>query len=145
MEIEQRGATPSDIKDIKKLLSFYFLDTEHVEKNLPEFIVAVLDGKVVGCACLDIGDVVELRSIAVLPEYRNRGIGSRLVDSVLKRAAKLTDTVYLRTTSPGFFEKKGFKRLADQEKKVLWEDCAQCDKFNICRQVLMKLDINPDF
>lgn len=139
MDIEIRKATQADIKDIKTLLSFYYLDTEKVEKNLPEFIVAVLDKKTVGCACLDIGDVVELRSIAVLPSYRNKGTGSRLVDAILIRAAEITDTVYLRTTSPVFFEKKGFKKLPDQEKKVLWKECEQCDKYDICRQTLMKL------
>ena len=139
MDIEIRKATQADIKDIKTLLSFYYLDTEKVEKNLPEFMVAVLDKKTVGCACLDIGDVVELRSIAVLPSYRNKGTGSRLVDAILIRAAEITDTVYLRTTSSVFFEKKGFKKLPDQEKKVLWNECAQCDKYDICRQTLMKL------
>lgn len=139
MDVEIRKAREADIKDIKTLLSFYYLETEKVEKNLPEFIVAVLNNKTVGCACLDIGEVVELRSIAVLPGYRNKGIGSRLADAILSRAARLTDTVYLRTTSPVFFEKKGFKKLPDQEKKVLWNECVKCDKYDICRQTLMKL------
>lgn len=138
MDIELRKAAQADIKDIKTLLSFYYLDTEKVEKNLPEFIVAVLDKKSVGCACLDIGDVVELRSIAVLPAYRNKGIGSRLVDAILTRATELADTVYLRTTSPAFFEKKGFVRLPNEEKKLIWKECEQCDKYEICRQTPMK-------
>ncbi len=138
MDIELRKAAQADIKDIKTLLSFYYLDTEKVEKNLPEFIVAVLDKKTVGCACLDIGDIVELRSIAVLPANRNKGIGSRLVDAILTRATELADTVYLRTTSPAFFEKKGFVRLPNEEKKLIWKECAQCDKYEVCRQTLMK-------
>ncbi len=144
MDIDIRKATPSDIRDIKKLLSFYCLDTEKVEKNLPEFIVAVIDGITVGCACLDVGDIVELRSIAMLPSYRNRGIGSELVSIVLNRAAEITDKVYLRTTSPVFFEKKGAHRLENEEKKVIWNECDACNKFNICKQVLMKFDLkNP--
>ncbi len=144
MNIYIRKATPSDIRDIKKLLSFYCLDTEKVEKNLPEFIVAVIDGITVGCACLDVGDIVELRSIAMLPSYRNRGIGSELVNVVLNRAAEITDKVYLRTTSPVFFEKKGAHRLENEEKKVIWNECDECNKFNICKQVLMKFDLkNP--
>ncbi|MCZ7394727.1 MAG: GNAT family N-acetyltransferase [Candidatus Methanoperedens sp.] len=138
MNIEIRKATKADIKDIKIILSFYYLDTEKVEKNLPEFIVAVLDNKTVGCACLDIDEVVELRSIAVLPGLRNKGIGSRLADAVVSRSAGLSDAVYLRTTSPGFFEKKGFQRLPNEEKKVIWNECRQCDKYDICRQTLMK-------
>lgn len=145
MDIEIRKASKSDIKDIKKLLSFYILETEKVEKNLPEFIVAVSDSKMVGCACLDIGYVVELRSIAVLPGYRNKGIGSRLVFAILNRAVDLTDTIYIRTTSPGFFEKKGFEILQNYRKKTIWPECAECDRFDICRQTVMKIDIKPLF
>ncbi len=141
--MEIRPAIPDDIRDIKKLLSFYYLDTEKVEKDLPEFKVAILDGRIAGCACLDAGEVVELTSIAVLPGYRHKGIGGRLVDAVLHRAGGLTDTVYLRTTSPVFFEKKGFLELADEEKKVIWKDCAGCDKFDICTQTPMKIEIKP--
>ncbi len=144
MDIKIRKATSSDLKGIKKILSYYCLDTGNVDKNLPEFIVAVRDEKIIGCACLDVNDVVELRSIAILPNYRNKGIGSRLVDTVLTRAAELTGTVYLRTTSPVFFEKKGFRRLRDDEKKVIWKDCAGCDKFDICKQTLMRLDIKSE-
>ncbi len=141
MDTDIRKATSSDIRDIKKLLSFYALDTEKVEKNLPEFIIAVKDGITVGCACLDVGDIVELRSIALLPSYRNRGTGSELVKVVLNRAAEITDKVYLRTTSPVFFEKKGAYRLENDEKKIIWKECDECNKFNICKQVLMKFDL----
>jgi amino-acid N-acetyltransferase len=140
MDIRIRKATEADIKDIKTILSFYFLDTDNVVKNLPEFIVAQNYNKTLGCACLDIGNIVELRSIAVLPAHRNKGVGSKLVEAILERAKELTDVIYLRTTSPVFFEKKGFSRLPDKEKKVLWKDCEQCDKFDICRQTMMKLE-----
>jgi amino-acid N-acetyltransferase len=138
MDIDIRKATQSDLKDIKTILSFYYLDTENVEINLPEFIVAQTNNKIIGCACLDLGDVVELRSIAILPSYRNRGAGSKLVYDILKHAQDLTDTVYLRTTSPVFFEKKGFERLQNREKKIIWKDCVQCDKYDICRQTVMQ-------
>ncbi len=138
MNLEIRKAKSCDIKDIKRILSFYYLDTEKVEENLSEFIVAVSEGTIAGCACLDTG---ELRSIAVLPAYRNRGIGSKLVDSILERAACFTDTVYLRTTSPVFFERKGFRRLQNAEKKIIWEECAECDRFDKCTQTMMEIKI----
>jgi amino-acid N-acetyltransferase len=146
MDIQIRKATGSDIKDIKTILSSFFLDTDNVEKNLPEFIVAENETKTLGCACLDIGNIVELRSIAVLPAHRNKGVGSKLVDAILERGKELTDVIYLRTTSPVFFEKKGFVRLPDKEKKVLWKDCKECDKFDICRQTMMskRKDISND-
>lgn len=141
MDIEIRKALSCDIKSIKKLLSSYCLDTEDVEKNLEEFIVAVSGDKVTGCACLVTDGIVELRSIAVLPHHRNRGTGSKLVESILERARKLADTVYLRTTAPVFFEKKGFVRLSGDQKKTIWKDCAECDKFDACKQAMMKFNI----
>ncbi len=141
MDIEIRKAAQSDIKDIKRLLSFYALDTEMVENNLPEFIIAIKDKITVGCCCLDVGDIVELRSIAILPSYRNKGVGSELINVILKRAAEITDKVYLRTASPVFFEKKGAHRLQNDEKKLIWRDCCECDKFDICKQVLMRFDL----
>jgi len=141
MDIDIRKATQADLKDIKTILSFYYLDTENVEKNLPEFIIAQMNNKIVGCACLDLGDVVELRSIAVLPSYRNKGVGSKLLGAILERAQDLTNIVYLRARSPVFFEKKGFKRLQNCEKKVVWKDCMQCEKYDICKQKIMKIEI----
>ncbi len=134
MNIVIRKATQADLIDIKTILSFYFLDTENLEKHLAESIVAEKNEKIIGCACLDPGDIVELRFIAVLPSIRNKGIGGELVDAILNRAKYLTDVVYLRTRNTAFFEKKGFKRLPDAEKKLLWEDCRQCDEYNICNQ-----------
>ena len=142
MDIEIREAAQSDIKDIKRLLSFYFLDTENVENNLSGFIVAVLDGETVGCAGLYTNDVVELGALAVLPAHRNKGIGSKLVEAILKRAMELTDTLYLRTTNPAFFDKKGFAVIQDSEKKNVWNDCMTCDKFDRCRQAVMKINLS---
>lgn len=144
MDVQIRAARFEDIEEIKKILSFYFLETENVEKNLAEFKVAILDEKIVGCACLDTEDVVELRSIALLPSYRNKGIGSLLVDAVIDRAARIADEVYLRTTSPLFFEKKGAVRIRNEEKKQIWPECKECDKFIICKQAPMKFKIRCD-
>jgi amino-acid N-acetyltransferase len=108
-----------------------------VEKNLAGFKVAILDEKIVGCACLESEDVVELRSIALLPNYRNKGIGSLLVDAVMDRAAKIAGEFYLRTTSPVFFEKKGAVRIRNDDKKEIWPECKECDKFIICKQAPM--------
>lgn len=141
MNPDIRKATRRDIKDIKKILSSYCLDTEKVEDNLPHCFIAGSDENVAGCACLDAGDIIELRSIAVSPCHRNKGIGSRLVDAILEYATTMTDKVYLRTTSPVFFEKKGAHMLENEVKKIIWKECDECDKFDICKQVLMRFDL----
>jgi len=131
-----------DIPDIKSILSQYILETELVENNIDQFVVAETGGRIVGCACLisSMG-IVELRSIAVLPTWKNNGIGHRLFEMLMQRARGMTDRIYVRTTARGFFEKMGFEALDNSQKPVLWQDCADCDKLDVCMQVPMVLEL----
>jgi amino-acid N-acetyltransferase len=137
-----RSAETCDIPDIKSILSQYILETELVEDNIDQFVVAETGGRIVGCAYLDTNmSLVELRSIAVLPGWKNKGIGRRLFETLMQRAKGMTDRIYVRTTSSGFFGKMGFKALDDSQKPVLWQDCAECDKLDVCMQVPMVLEL----
>ena len=142
MTITIRCATARDIITIKKILSQYLLETELVEKNINQFIVAENTSTIVGCACLDTStDVVELRSIAVLPGWKHSGIGRRMFEKLKVRAEALSDRLYVRTTARVFFEKMGCKVLDNSQKPVIWQDCAECDQFNVCIQVPMVLEL----
>jgi len=137
-----RSAGTGDIPDIKSILSQYILETELVEDNIDRFVVAKTRDRIVGCACLisSLG-MVELRSIAVLPGWKNKGIGRRLFDMLEQRAKGMADRIYVRTTARGFFEKMGFEAMNDSQKPVLWQDCADCDKLDVCKQVPMVLEL----
>ncbi|MDF1532273.1 MAG: GNAT family N-acetyltransferase [ANME-2 cluster archaeon] len=138
MTVNIRNAITSDIPYIKSILSQYILEAELVEENVDQFIVAEKEDKVVGCACLDnSAGVVELRSIAVLPGWKNNGTGRRLFKTLEQRAEGMADRIYVRTTARGFFEKMGFRALDNSQKPVLWQDCAGCDKLGVCMQVPM--------
>lgn len=142
MTVNIRSAGTGDIPDIKSVLSQYILETELVEDNIDWFVVAETVGRIVGCACLiSIMDVIELRSIAVLPGWKNKGIGRRLFETLMQRAKGMTDRIYVRTTARGFFEKMGFEALDGSQKAVLWQDCADCDKLDVCMQVPMVLEL----
>lgn len=142
MNLNIRSAGTGDIPDIKSVLSQYILETELVEDNIDRFVVAETVGRIVGCACLiSIMDVIELRSIAVLPAWKNKGIGRRLFETLMQRAKGMTDRIYVRTTARGFFETMGFRALDDSQKPVLWQDCADCDKLDVCMQVPMVLEL----
>jgi len=137
-----RSAGTGDLPDIKSVLSQYILETELVDDNIDRFVVAETGGRIVGCACLisSMG-IVELRSIAVLPTWKNNGIGRRLFQTLMQRAKGMTDRIYVRTTARGFFEKMGFEAMNDSQKPVLWQDCAECDKLDVCMQVPMVLEL----
>ncbi|MCL7415806.1 MAG: GNAT family N-acetyltransferase [ANME-2 cluster archaeon] len=137
-----RSASTGDIALIKSILAQYILETELVEETIEQFIVAEVEGRVVGCACLDTArDMVELRSIAVLPAWKQKGIGRSMCEIMEQRAAAVAGKLYVRTTAKGFFGKMGFKALDNSQKPVLWQDCAKCDKLNICMQVPMVLEL----
>lgn len=54
-----------------------------------EYYLAEFDGDVVGCVALHPNsgnDAVEMERLAILPTFRNRGIGRQLVQHVLSRA-----------------------------------------------------------
>ncbi len=142
VNINIRSAGTGDIPDIKSILSQYILETELVDDNIERFVVAETGGMIVGCACLDSNmNLMELRSIAVLPGWKNKGIGRRLFETLMQRAKGMTDWIYVRTTARGFFEKMGFEALDDSQKPVLWQDCAECDKLDVCMQVPMVLEL----
>ena len=104
-------------------------------------------GKIVGCACYDISAKEydgrrfgEVHTIAVMPSYKNRGIGKRLLKEVLRNLSRekdargLSDTVYVRTTAPGFFRHEGFSDCGPDLKKELWDECLNCREYSECVQ-----------
>ncbi len=64
---------------------------DDIKKNIGNFFVAVGDGKIIGCCALDIYSekLAEIRSLVVLPEYQNRGIGGKLIKRCLEKAVYL--------------------------------------------------------
>ncbi|WP_347987924.1 GNAT family N-acetyltransferase [Methylomonas sp. AM2-LC] len=56
-----------------------------------------------------------LASVFVAPEYRNKGVGSRLVKHVALKAQQAgIDTLYLFTDRVGFYEKLGWQVFSQQ-------------------------------
>lgn len=136
-DIVIRKAGDDDIESVQTLLSTYFLDMDGVD--IVNFIVAELSGRTLGCAAVIGGKNPELHSIAVHPNYRNHGIGALLVEHIATNAPDGWGYLYVRTTAPDFFNHVGFVKLQDSEKIQLWNDCAECDKFDVCRQSAMRL------
>jgi amino-acid N-acetyltransferase len=146
-EIRIRKAEKKDLLSIQRLLSTYFLDMENLGPE--DFILAEMEEKMIGCAALVRGtsgenNFLELHSIAVHPNFRGKGIGTRLMEEIINTLEDqdmpdIPDCeLYVRTTSPGFFEKLGFIRLPDTEKLHIWAECKNCEHFERCAQHAMK-------
>lgn len=76
-------------------------------------IIAVLDGKAVGCARIRfIEDKAKLERIAVLGEYRRQGIGKAITDYMVEiaRKKKVREAyMHAQIYANDFYEKCGFK------------------------------------
>src|SRR5438105_8644401 len=109
---ELRAARAGDLPAIERLLTKSQLPLAGVAESLAGFVVAESDGTIVGTAALEVCcDNALLRSVAVAPEWRSRGLGRALVARAIADAeARGLDAVYLLTTSAErYFPSFGFR------------------------------------
>jgi amino-acid N-acetyltransferase len=115
-----RKATSSDLLIISTILSSHKLPLQGLQHHLENFLVAEAEGTIIGTIGLEHYDETGLlRSVAVLPQYQSKGIGDRLVNTMIEYAKeKNIKQVYLLTeTAQKFFEKKGFTPVERSEVK----------------------------
>jgi len=150
--MEIRNAKVDDVGAIVGLISSHaelerMLFRSHAEiyENLQTFMVAVIDGKIVGCCALSViwSDLCEVKSLAVDDECMGKGIGRALVEATVDNAKGLgLAKVFTLTLEPIFFEKAGFER-ADRETLPMkvWSDCARCSKQDHCDEIALVKNI----
>ncbi|BCK54545.1 hypothetical protein NWFMUON74_23170 [Nocardia wallacei] len=115
-----RRARTSDVPDIKTLVDVY-AGKILLEKNLvtlyeavQEFWVAEVDGRVVGCGALHVlwADLGEVRTVAVHPSVKGKGIGRLIVDKLIATARELElRRLFVLTFEVDFFERHGFAEI----------------------------------
>ena len=141
-----RSAKIPDVRAIYSLINFYaerdkmlFRSMADIYENLQAFIVAELDGNVVGCCALQIvwSDLAEIKSLAVDEANTEKGIGKMLVEAATEQAAELgLPRVFALTLNPDFFEKMGFQVIEkDTLPMKVWSDCARCPKQQNCDEI----------
>lgn len=86
--------------------------------------IILLNGRPIGRLLVDRGDTsILLRDIALLTEYRNRGLGSRLIKELMKEAAAVGKPILLHVvvTSPAvrLYERLGFCSTGDESAAYL--------------------------
>ena len=112
--VELRAARATDLAAIEQLLTTSQLPLAGVRESLPNFIVAEAAGTIVGTAALEVCcDDALLRSVAVAPVWRSRGLGRALVSRVIADAeARGLHALYLlTTTAEHYFPSFGFQPI----------------------------------
>lgn len=101
------------LEKVKELLSSHNLPTSDLNEQRIEFYVIKREGNLVACAGIEkYGNIGLLRSVAVSKVVTRSGIGSKLIDAVIKEVSRseLTSLYLLTETAESFFSKKGFSR-----------------------------------
>jgi N-acetylglutamate synthase-like GNAT family acetyltransferase len=124
-----RGATPGDLDAVQALLRANDLPLDGVAAALGSFVVAEADGRIVGVAGLEVCcQNALLRSVAVNPEWRSRGLGRALVTRVIADAeSRGIRALYLLTTSAEqYFPSFGFQPIG---RDAVPDDVRATDEF----------------
>jgi len=109
-----RPAAAADLGAVSALLTADALPVEGVAEHFQSFLVAELEGDILGAMGLELyGETALLRSAVVAPGRRKSGIGSLLFTKVLALArAEGVRRLLLLTNSAGpYFANKGFRAI----------------------------------
>ncbi|MCU1626017.1 MAG: GCN5-related N-acetyltransferase [Pseudonocardia sp.] len=81
---------------------------------MPEFLVAEVDGEVVGCGALHVlwEDLGEIRTVAVHPKVLGRGVGHAIVQALIEQAREFgLQRLFVLTFERQFFGRHGFAEI----------------------------------
>lgn len=118
-ELTVRPALPADVHAIRDLVAPYATQRILLAKEMvgyyeavQEFLVAEIGpSDVVGCGALHVmwQDLAEIRTLAVAPAWRGRGIGHALLSALVERARRLgLSRLFCLTFEVEFFSSHGF-------------------------------------
>jgi amino-acid N-acetyltransferase len=148
MKLRSRKAVLPDARAIHELIQEYAHEGLLLPRTLAELCENVRDftviddgGKVIACGALHLygPHLAEVRSIAVARERKGQGVGSQLIEALLKEADEhQTEQVCLFTRAPEFFTKLGFVAVPHQSlPDKIYKDCQSCPMFTKCDEVAM--------
>lgn len=110
---------------IRELVRLY--PKQLVQRDLPRvssFFVATRRGRVIGCCALQIYSkrIAEVRTLAVHPDYQDRGVATSLVECCKQRArARGIKELFAVTSQIHFFERLGFATFRQEKTAMFYE------------------------
>ena len=100
---------------------------QHYQARYPNASLNVIkmgDEKVGRLYTAELDDEIRIIDVTVLPEYQKRGIGTKLIEDVLKTGAEKQKPVQIYiedfNLSAKFFSRLGFTPVSEQGVHVLW-------------------------
>ena len=121
MSVVIRAAKTTDVRKIRAIVDTYAVERKLLSKetvtlfeSVQEFVVAEVDGEVVGCGALHVlwEDIAEVRTVAVVKQMHGKGVGHLILENILARAKEVgVKKVFCLTFETKFFGSHGFKEI----------------------------------
>ena len=121
MSVKIRAAKTSDIKASRTIIDTYSLqrrllskETVMLYEDVQEFFVAEKNNTIIGCGALHVlwEDLGEVRTVAVIEDFRGQKIGHQIMNAIIERAQSLgLRRLFCLTFETDFFGKHGFKEI----------------------------------
>jgi amino-acid N-acetyltransferase len=121
MSVVIRAAKTTDVKKIRAIVDTYAVERKLLSKetvtlfeSVQEFVVAEVDGEVVGCGALHVlwEDIAEVRTVAVVEQMHGKGVGHLILENILARAKEVgVKKVFCLTFETKFFGSHGFNEI----------------------------------
>ena len=128
--------------ELEKML---FRSVSDIYESLQTFVVAEVDGEVVGCCALQVvwDGLGEVKSLAVSENHFGKGIGKALVIASVEKGRQLgLKRVFTLTLEKVFFEKIGFQVVSTESLPMkVWSDCARCSKQDHCDEIALAFEL----
>src|SRR5450756_1389269 len=119
-----------------------------MSEAIRDFTVVTFDGQLLGSGALHFYSptTAEIRSLAVHEHAKTKGVGRKLVETLVAEAGQYElDAVFAFTYVVDFFSRVGFHVV---ERGTLplkaWKDCVRCPKFQACDEVAVLRILRPD-
>ncbi len=150
-----RKASMADIGALLELINGYAANgimlprTEfEMSENIRDFTVAYAGPQLLGCGALHFYSPTsgEVRSLAVDPTIKTRGVGRRVVEALEAEARENNlHALFAFTYVPEFFRRVGFREVERGELPLkVWKDCLRCPKFQCCDEIAVVKALRPD-
>ena len=115
---DELAALGWDDNQKQAFIKMQFLVRERSHPRADDRII-VLNGRPIGRMLVDRSEAaILLRDIALLPEYRNAGIGSRLIQDLMNEATTAAKPIQLHVVSSSpavrLYERMGFRRSSGE-------------------------------
>jgi amino-acid N-acetyltransferase len=150
-----RKARTGDAVAIHRLIAHYAAEglllprsETDIREHIARFLVLEDKDQLAGCVALEPygAELAEIRSLAVNPEMRGRGLGPRLIQQALAEARrKKFVRIFAVTRESAFFIRQGFalsNRRALPQK--IERDCRACPKQRTCRLAAVIMTVCPE-